>query len=213
MKRFILCCLAIFGLCSCTYQEPQMLIIDSNITAFVYQGNTRLGSTPFAGKIKRENISDITLKKRGYQTIKLPAERVFSRSFDSSTGKFFNVLTDSQNLPDGLTRVSTLLPSFPLFLVSDGFGLAFGYWIEYIPNTYYVEMIPDNKGQKISHTDLLKQFQIKSFALQAYPSLSMQNAEHLAAMEVVSGISKNNLLNLLSQHTDAVSFAEAVSRN
>lgn len=40
----------LFCLCACQYQKPQMIIIDSNVSAFIYQGEKRIGETPFAGK-------------------------------------------------------------------------------------------------------------------------------------------------------------------
>lgn len=53
MKRFCLF-ISLLCLCGCSSlkmeTDPQIVFIDSNVTAWVYDGNVRLGETPFFGK-------------------------------------------------------------------------------------------------------------------------------------------------------------------
>ena len=54
MKRFCLF-ISLLCLCGCSSlkmeTDPQIVFIDSNVTAWVYDGNVRLGETPFFGTI------------------------------------------------------------------------------------------------------------------------------------------------------------------
>ena len=201
-SALLLCCLV-----GCAYQKPQMVVVDSNVSAFLYQGEKRIGETPFAGEIPRSEIGNLYLKRNGYKTVKIPAKKVYSRELISMTDAYFNMITDEK---DGLIHGITLLPTMPSLLLTDFSNLTSGTWIEYIPNTFYVEMVPVNKKQ--ASVDFLHSLQVKSFALKMYPSLASGDEETLAAFSGLSRLPEAKLRMMLLKNKDPVSFAEAAAR-
>lgn len=200
----------IFGISACCYRDPQIVIIDSNVSAFVYQGEKRLGETPYIGKVERGEISHLKLKRTGYKTIKVPVEKVYGRNAGPLTSDFTKqgLSSEDENLEAPI--VSTLFVSLPLFTLTDGTVFLNGYWIEYMPNSFYVEMVPDN--HKKASVDIFRSYQIKNFALKMYPSLAVGNRENLTALAELSGQTEEKLSMLLNLNADPVSFAEAAAR-
>ena len=194
---------------ACVYQEPQVVVIDSNVSAFVYQGDMRLGETPYVGKIERGKISSLKLKKTGYKTVKVPVEKVYSRNAGPLTSEFTRQGLSSEDENLEAPVVSTLFFSLPLSVMTDATIFLNGYWIEYMPNSFYVEMVPEN--HKKAAVDVFRNYQIKNFALKMYPSLAEGNRESLTALADITGHKEDVLSVLLSQNTDPVSFAEAVT--
>ena len=205
--KFLLFIFLLSGLGACAFQEPQVVIIDSNVSAFVYQGDKRLGQTPYVGKVSRQDIGKLTLKKTGYETVELPVKKVYARGTGVLTSELSHFLTDAEEPPPVLT---SLLLSSPLFTLTDTTIFLNGYWVEYIPNSFYVEMVPVNKRRASS--DIFRNWQIKNFALKMYPSLASGNQEALTAMASVSGYTEDRLALLLAEKTTPISFAEAVAR-
>ena len=195
---------------ACAYQEPQVVIIDSNVSAFVYQGDTRLGETPYIGKIERQKIGSLKLKKTGYKTVNVPVEKVYSRGAGPLTSEFTHQGLSSEDENMEAPMISTLFVSMPLSMVTDATIFLNGYWIEYMPNSFYVEMVPNNRKQAAN--DALRRYQIKNFALKMYPSLAVGHQEALTAFAGISGYTESELSFLLNQSADPVSFAEAVTR-
>ncbi|MBR1777723.1 MAG: hypothetical protein IJ752_03955 [Alphaproteobacteria bacterium] len=200
----------LLGLSACAYQDPQIVIIDSNVSAFVYQGDKRLGETPYIGKVERGKISSLILKKPGYNTVKVPVEKVYSRNAGPLTSEYTHqgLSSEDNDIEGGV--ISSMFFSLPLFTATDMTMFANGYWIEYMPNSFYVEMTPS--GTKKAAADILHTLQIKNFALKMYPSLAAGNQEALAALSKLSDRSSEQLETLLVQKADPVSFAEAVCR-
>ena len=194
---------------ACAYQEPQVVIIDSNVSAFVYQGDTRLGETPYIGKIERQKIGSLKLKKTGYKTVDVPVEKVYSRDAGPLTSEFTHQGLSSEDENMEAPMVSTLFVSLPLSVGTDATIFLNGYWVEYMPNSFYAEMVPENRKQ--ASADPLRNYQIKNFALKMYPSLASGNQESLTALAEISGQTQEYLSGLLNQKTDPVSFAEAVA--
>ena len=89
--KYLFSAVLFFCLSACQYQKPQIVIIDSNVSAFVYQGERRIGETPFAGKIPRSEIGKVFLKRSGYETVKLPAKKVYSRALPSFSRLYTDV--------------------------------------------------------------------------------------------------------------------------
>lgn len=208
MKK-ILFAFILLALNGCMHQPPQVIVIDSNVSAFVYKNEKRLGETPYAAVLNRGDFGDIYLKKQGYETVRLPAKRVFSRSFDSQTAALFDITTDANDVVEQGLALSTLIPSVPFSLVTDAAGLITGYWVEYMPNVFYVEMIPSHKKQALQ--DVLRRIRIKTFALALYPSLAAGDKDYLNALGQMAAVSDDRLSALLKQHHDPVAFAQAVA--
>lgn len=199
----------LLALGGCMHQPPQVIVIDSNVSAFVYQNEKRLGETPYGAVLSRGDFGDIYLKKPGYETVRLPAKRVFSRSFNSQTAALFDITTDANDVIEQGLALSTLIPSVPFSLVTDAAGLVTGYWIEYMPNVFYVEMIPS--GRKQAREDILHRLQVKTFALVLYPSLAAGEKDYLNALGQMASLSGDRLEILLKQHHEPASFADAVA--
>lgn len=203
----------LFCLCACQSREPQMVIIDSNVSAFIYQGDKRIGETPFAGKLPRSEIGDLSLKRSGYKTVKLPAKKVYGRSVPSFLSLYTDI-TSSKGMAedasqDDLLIAVTLIPSLPLLVISDTMVFLSGAWIEYIPNSFYIEMAP--VGGKTASADFLRRLQIKNFALKLYPDMAAGNPETLSAFAELSRHSPEYIAGLLLKKKDPVSFAEAAA--
>ena len=198
----------LFCLCACQYQKPQMIIIDSNVSAFIYQGEKRIGETPFAGKIPRSEIASLSLKRPGYETVKLPVKKVYSRSAPSLSSQYTDILSGKNGSEDVIAAV-TLLPSLPLFIIMDATVFLNGSWIEYIPNSFYIEMAP--AGKKTASVDFLRRLQIKNFALKMYPDMAAGRGETLSAFAGLLHRSEKYVAELLLKNTDPVSFAEAAA--
>ncbi|MBO4520421.1 MAG: hypothetical protein J5787_04365 [Alphaproteobacteria bacterium] len=208
--KFLFVIFLFLGLEGCSYQEPQLVVIDSNVAAFVYQGEKRLGETPYIGKVARGDIGSLTLKKQGYDTVKVPVEKVYSRKAGPLTSEYTQEGLSSEDENMEAPMVLTMFVSLPLSTVTDGTMFLNGYWIEYMPNSFYVEMVPSNR-QKAA-VDVFRNYQIKNFALKMYPSLVKGDRETLTALAGLSGQTEDELSLLLSRKTDPVSFAEAVAR-
>ena len=195
---------------ACSYQEPQIVIIDSNVSAFVYQGDERLGETPYVGKIAREKIGRLKLKKTGYKTVKVPVKKVYGRNAGPLTSDYTKQGLSSEDESMEVPMISTLFVSLPLSTVTDATMFVNGYWIEYMPNSFYVEMVPENR--KNADADIFRNYRIRQFALKMYPSLAAGQPETLTALSKITGFTKDGLNVLLNQNTDPVSFAKAVTR-
>ncbi len=69
IKRVVLCVLFIMSTTGCSRivtQEP--LFIDSNVSAGVYSGDKRIGTTPFFATLRPEWTKNLSLRKKGYKT-------------------------------------------------------------------------------------------------------------------------------------------------
>lgn len=206
--RTLFSVLTFLCLSACSYQKPQMIIIDSNVSALVYQGDKRIGETPFAGKIPRSEIGNLSLRRSGYKTVELPVKKVYSRSTPSISSLYSDVTSEEQDKDDVVAAI-TLLPSLPLFMITDATVFLNGSWIEYIPNSFYVEMVP--VGRKTVSADFLRQLQIKNYALKLYPDMVTGNREVLSAFSKLSDHSERKVSKLLAENKDPVSFAEAAA--
>lgn len=206
--RALFSVLTLMCLSACSYQKPQMIIIDSNVSAMVYQGDKRIGETPFAAKIPRSEIGNLSLRRSGYKTVELPVRKVYSRSTPFISSLYSDVTSEDQN-KDDIVAAITLLPSLPLFMLTDATVFLNGSWIEYIPNSFYVEMVP--VGRKTASADFLRQLQIKNYALKLYPDMVSGNREVLSAFSKLSDHSEQKVSKLLAENKDPVSFAEAAA--
>ena len=115
----------------------------------------------------------------------------------------------SKSVKDILAMI-TLLPSLPLFVVTDASVFLEGSWIEYMPNSFYIEMVPADK--KTVSADFLRQLQIKHFALKMYPDMAAGSRETISAFAGLSRHSAGYIAELLMKNADPVAFAEAAAK-
>lgn len=190
-----------FGGCSSLNLDktPQSVFIDSNVTAWVYDGKRRLGETPFFGKIDRSLFTDVTLQKSGYKTVKVPLKRRAQRKMHG--------LSETENALAATSFYGTLLG---LPALTDITGTTAGYWVEYMPNSYYVELEPENG----SHADAnaARKREIKTFALKNFPAVAAKDPEYLKTLSAVTGRDEGRLSALVDAAPDPVAFAEAAAR-
>ncbi len=193
----------LISLCGCSSKKTQMIVIDSNVSAFVYYKEERLGMTPFAEKIQKHKIGSLELKQAGYKTVKLSAEKSFDRSMILFSSVSFQVTKEEEPVA-GLI----LFISLPLSVLTDTIQLSSGESIEYMPNAYYIELVPLERKQ--AAVEILKNIQIKKFALKLYPSLALGEEESLKALSALSGKTQSEIRTQLLKSLDAPSFATAL---
>lgn len=72
----------LFFLSGCaTPEEAKTVFIDSNITADVYIGDVKVGTTPYMDKISGEKREMISLRKTGYKTAELPLKTMYKGNY------------------------------------------------------------------------------------------------------------------------------------
>lgn len=201
MKRFFFF-FSLFCLCGCSSlkmdTKPQTVFIDSNVTAWVYDGDKRLGETPFYGEIERSWWTEITLQKTGYKTVKVPLKRRMQR-------KIFN-LTGTEH---ALAASSFYVTGLGLPAVTDMSGTTFGFWVEYMPNAYYVELEPNDA--KHASANEMKQREIKLFALKNFPEIAARNPEYLNAFHSMTGLNDRAVADLIDKNPQPSLFANAAA--
>lgn len=201
MKRFCLF-ISLLCLCGCSSlkmeTDPQIVFIDSNVTAWVYDGNVRLGETPFFGKIERSWWTELTLQKTGYKTVKVPLQRRMQRKFFQLTGT-----------ERALAASSFYVTGFGLPALTDMSGTTFGFWVEYMPNAYYVELEPNDA--KHASANEMKQREIKLFALKNFSGIAARNPEHLNAFHSMTGLNDRAVADLIDKNPQPSLFAKAAA--
>ena len=76
MKRIVLCVLFVLSASGCSRvitQEP--LFIDSNVSADVYSGDKKIGTTPFLATLEPNKTEYLSLRKKGYKTQQIKIEK------------------------------------------------------------------------------------------------------------------------------------------
>ena len=76
VKRLVLCVLLMISASGCSRivtQEP--LFIDSNVTADVYSGDKKIGTTPFLATLEPRATEFLSLRKEGYETQQIKIEK------------------------------------------------------------------------------------------------------------------------------------------
>lgn len=83
---------------------------------------------------------------------------MYSRSTPSLSSQYTDILSGKNGSEDVIAAI-TLLPSLPLFIIMDATVFLNGSWIEYIPNSFYIEMVP--AGKKTASVDFCAGFKLK----------------------------------------------------
>lgn len=110
-------------------QEP--LFIDSNVSADVYSGDKKIGTTPFLVTLKPKATENLSLQRKGYKTQQVKIQKKVISYLDS--------VNDETNNTVGNIVKDNLL-SFPIvvlfmFLFAD-------HPATYAQHMYYIEMQP-----------------------------------------------------------------------
>ncbi len=178
--------------------EHHRLFIDSNVTADVYTGDVKVGTTPYWGELSGNDVQHLTVRRRGYKTAAVKADYkmkdgvmmggVFAVSSslvsqcDKKAGSVFFNTKEQESVCDlsAAYTLGVLVYSIgAVALLTDSFA-APSYVMEYSDNEYYVEMIPDGKAA-YSENDL-RNYRVKSFVLKNYAAIQSGNGEHAAAL-------------------------------
>lgn len=184
--------------CSSAPAGRHRLFIDSNVTADVYTGDVKVGTTPYWGELSGNDVRHLTVRRRGYKTAAVKADYkmkdgvmmggVFAVSSslvsqcDKKAGSIFNDKEETEsvcNLSAVYTVGTAAYGIGVTALLTDSFA-APSYVMEYSDNEYYVEMIPDGKVA-YSENDL-RNYRIKSFVLKNYAAIQSGSGEHAAAL-------------------------------
>ena len=81
MKRNLFLVFLLFLSGCVTPEETKTVFIDSNITADVYIGDVKVGTTPYMDKLSGEKREMISLRKTGYKTAKLPLKTIYKGNY------------------------------------------------------------------------------------------------------------------------------------
>ena len=203
MKRIFACLILTMTLAACgriaNMSKTQIVHIDSNVTADVYMGSERLGQTPFYGEIPRGLTTSLRLEAKGYRTAKVPLKPVARRDAVHSTK-----LEESSMY---LTYNVTFL--WPFF--SDVTVFASGQWVEYMPNVFYVELIPESL-KKVSVEDMRNSV-IRAFALVNYPDIVLGKPEHTGVLASLASLPDATVYEKAVASGGAVLFVKSLFPN
>lgn len=196
MKRIVLL-LICAGANACALLEKvektQYACVDSNVTATLSVNGEIVGETPFCGNIPRGLTTSARLKARGYRDAKVPLEKKLHRNVAATSNA------------SGLAS-STAENALSLF-VPTGLDLSYtsqGRWIEYMPDSYFVEMAPaDLKRAEVDSRDL----KIKAFALKNFYSVKAGGAEQTAALAKLADLSERAVAGAAREQSTPSAFA------
>lgn len=205
MKKLFTFLALIPFLSGCAAPSAESVFIDSNVSADVYTGDKKIGETPFYKLLSGKEIEHLSIRKKGYKSVRLKAHSVrlnkrYTRGglfavtqipFSSTSGceKIpMSVINEKQEdiclVNSGYVLLSTLYGMGITTVLTDTFYLP-SYAFEYEDNEYYVEMVPENKN-KFSEVD--KQHLKRSiFVLTNFEMLQSGNKEYVEALNTLSG--------------------------
>ena len=189
----------------CGTPSAEHIFIDSNVSADVYTGDKKIGETPFYKIVSGNEIEHISIRKKGYKTVRLKAHSVRLNERYTRGGLFavtqmpFSSTSGCEKIPmsvindkyddlcivnSGYVLLTTLYGMGVTTVLTDTFYLP-SYAFEYEDNEYYVEMVPENKN-KFSEAD--KQYLKRNiFVLTNFTMLQSENGEYVEALNALSG--------------------------
>lgn len=189
--------LSLFLLNACAAPERHALFIDSNVSADVYTGDVKIGTTPFWGEMSGNDVMHLTLRKQGYKTAEIKAGYgvkdgysrggVFASTNTLSSDCDTKTMAYGDKEPQGVCQVTTV---YAVASMIYGLGLSISATDTFYPNPvlfefddneFYVEMVPENK-EKFTQNDL-ENLRFKAFVLKNFPSLQAQKSEYVAALK------------------------------
>lgn len=196
-NKFILSGCLVLNACAVldSVPETQTVCIDSNITAFVYVNEKKVGQTPFCGGIERGLNTTAVLKANGYKTTEVPLKKGVHRQWMATSN------AEGMLMQTGVNIVSLFVPT--------GMDMTYtsqGRWIEYLPDSYYVEMYSPYRRAD------LNDLKIKSFALKNYYPLKSGDAEYVKALSVLAQLPETAVFETAKANNTAAEFANSLSR-
>ena len=173
-------------------KKTQYVCIDSNVTATLYVNGESVGKTPFCGDVPRGLTTSARLKARGYRDAKVPLEKKLHR----------NVAATSNATGLASSTVENVLSLF----IPTGLDMSYtsqGRWIEYMPDSYFVEMTPADRGRAALD---LRDLKIKAFALKNFYPVKAGETERAAALAVLAGVSEDVVAKAAREQSDPSAF-------
>jgi hypothetical protein len=196
----------LFFLSGCaTPEEAKTVFIDSNITADVYIGDVKVGTTPYMDKISGEKREMISLRKTGYKTAELPLKTIYKANYrpaayaitggTSSTCnkyKYPRSAASDQVLNDlgacggyiYMASVGTTIFGSGILTVSIDMTPV-PQIIQYDRDSYFIEMIPENK--KAFTKEELKQMRTRLMVLRTFNELKASSPEYAFTLFRLTG--------------------------
>lgn len=188
--------LSLLLLSACATPARHTLFIDSSVSADVYTGDVKIGTTPFWGEMSGNDVMHLTLRKAGYKTAEIKVGYgvkdgysrggVFASTNTLSSDCNTNTSSFGNEEPQGVCQITAMYSIGSLFY---GLGLSISVTDTFFPNPvlfefndneFYVEMVPENKN-KFTQKDL-ENLRFKAFVLKNFPQLQAQKQEYLAAL-------------------------------
>ena len=197
-KLFVLFSLLLLN--ACAAPERHTLFIDSNVSADVYTGDVKIGTTPFWGEMSGNDVMHLTLRKQGYKTAEIKAEYgvkdgysrggVFASTNTLSSDCDTKTLSYGDNKPQGVCQITAV---YSIGSIIYGLGLSISATDTFYPNPvlfefgdneFYVEMVPENK-KSFARNDF-ESLRFKAFVLKNFPQLQAQKPEYITALRRLS---------------------------
>lgn len=188
-----------------TPKSRETVFIDANISADVYFGDKKVGTTPFMDSISGKEREVLTLRKEGYKTVSLPIKKSYPPDYrpgilfyssdvsmsDCSDKQYsyFGETGKSSGTPEGCLYLPLLVFLTPTY----GIGVTIltadltprSAFLEYDRDSYYVEMVPLNK--KAYTKDDLKRLKIKLMVLKSFKELKAGDSERMFSVAALTG--------------------------
>lgn len=200
MKNILFSVFLLFLSGCATPEETKTVFIDSNITADVYIGDVKVGTTPYMDKLSSEEREMISLHKTGYKTAELPLNIIYKGNYrpgffyavagiTSSNCDKYNYYHFVPNAKIGceyipMTTVGSIL--FPLGIaVSLSDMTTDPRFVQYDRDSYFVEMIPENK--KVFTKEELKQMRTRLMVLRTFNELKIASPEYAFTLSRLTG--------------------------
>ena len=190
--------------------ETQEICICSNVPATVYVNKKKVGNTPFCGKIEKGLTTEIVLATEKYKPTKVPLEKHIHPYILGSSSE---VTPKLSGRPTTFERISSNVTS-TLSPVSGDFTLTSqGRWIEYAPNSYFVDFSSSQIKTKLTKKNRnIFKWQIMDFALKSFYEIKAGKDEYVKAMAKLSGLLQMDVRMLVQQHSTPESFAKEITR-
>ena len=204
MKKLFTFFALILFLNGCATPSGEHIFIDSNVSADVYTGDKKIGETPFYQILSGKEIEHLSIRKKGYKTVRLKAYSVKLNDRYTRGGLFavtqmpFSSTSGCEKIPmstmnDKQDDICTVNGAYILLTTLYGMGVTTvltdtfylpSYAFEYEDNEYYVEMIPENK-KNFSQADK-QYFRRNLFILNNFAMLQSENKEYVKALNALS---------------------------
>lgn len=206
------------------------ILVSSNVPAQIWINGQKVQDKAKEHLLKQASLDVVTLKAEGYHDAKViiyynqpqkksvtshqssvswtaeKAADISSHLSDLGADAATTSPTSTVMLPVNLVKFAANVVGLPFSFTTD-FN-PFGYYFAYGKNQFYVEMMPDN----VSEQKVLDEFtmQIKIFVLKNHTELAKGNQEYIAALARFSGITQEDIKDVLDQSMTPAVAADAI---